>query len=128
MRDIHNSQLSIEQDSHEKRITTKAFARYQRRMTASELKWVTIKAALPERPLPPNASRSPVTTDRLLIRALVPEDAHSLHMLRTQPEVMANHPQGRADKDLEETKRNLSPFLPPNDETTYNCAICLKET
>lgn len=87
-----------------------------------------IKTALPERPLPLNASRSPVTTERLLIRALIPEDARSLHILRTQPEVMANSPQGRPDKDLEETQQRLSPFLPPNEEATYNCAICLKDT
>ncbi|UKZ84321.1 uncharacterized protein TrAFT101_000234 [Trichoderma asperellum] len=97
-------------------------------MAASKPKWVTIKTTLPERPLPLNSSRSPVTTDRLLVRALVAEDAPSLHILRTQPEVMANNPQGRPDKDLEETQRKLSPFLPPNDEKTYNCAICLKET
>lgn len=97
-------------------------------MATSKPKWATIKTTLPERPLPPNATRSPVTTDRLLIRPLVPEDAPSLHVLRTQPEVMANSPQGRPDKDLEETQQRLSPFLPPNDEITYNCAICLKDT
>lgn len=97
-------------------------------MAASKPKWATIKTALPERPLPPNSSRSPVTTDRLVVRPLRPEDAHSLHILRTQPEVMANSPQGRPDKDLEETQQRLNLFLSPNDEKTYNCAICLKET
>ncbi|KAL6899987.1 acyl-CoA N-acyltransferase [Trichoderma evansii] len=97
-------------------------------MAASKPKWAIIKTALPERPLPLNSSRSPVMTDRLVIRALVPEDAHSLHILRTQPEVMANSPQGRPDKDLEETQQRLNLFLPPKDETTYNCAICLRET
>ncbi|KAL7892236.1 acyl-CoA N-acyltransferase [Trichoderma sp. SZMC 28014] len=76
-------------------------------MTTSK-KWATIKTTLPERPQPPNATPSPVTTtDRLLIRPLVPEDAHSLQVLRTQ--------------------QRLSPFLRPNDEKTYN-AICLKDT
>ncbi|PNP43669.1 hypothetical protein TGAMA5MH_04641 [Trichoderma gamsii] len=97
-------------------------------MAASKPKWATVKTTLPERPLPLNASRSPVTTDSLLIRPLVPEDARSLHILRTQPEVMANSPQGRPDKDLEETQQRLSPFLSPNDEKTFNCAICLKDT
>lgn len=97
-------------------------------MAASKPEWAMIKTALPERPLPPNSSRSPVTTDRLILRALVPEDAYSLHILRTQPEVMANSPQGRPDKDLEETRQRLNFFLPPKDETTYNCAICLRET
>lgn len=97
-------------------------------MATSKPKWATIKTTLPERPLPLNITRSPITTDRLLIRPLVPEDAHSLHVLRTQPEVMANSPQGRLDKDLEETQQRLSLFLPPNDEKTFNCAICLRET
>ncbi|PON28993.1 hypothetical protein TGAM01_v202101 [Trichoderma gamsii] len=97
-------------------------------MAASKPKWATVKTTLPARPLPLNASRSPVTTDSLLIRPLVPEDARSLHILRTQPEVMANSPQGRPDKDLEETQQRLSPFLSPNDEKTFNCAICLKDT
>ncbi|KAL7917076.1 acyl-CoA N-acyltransferase [Trichoderma austrokoningii] len=97
-------------------------------MATSKPKWAVVKTTLPQRPLPPNTSRSPVITERLLIRPLVPEDVHSLHILRTQPEVMANSPQGRPDKDLEETRQRLKPFLPPNDEATYNCAICLKET
>lgn len=41
---------------------------------------------------------------------------------------MANSPQGRPDKDLQETQQRLGLFLPPNDEKTFNCAICLKET
>ncbi|KAL7784322.1 acetyltransferase domain-containing protein [Trichoderma ceciliae] len=91
-------------------------------------KWAMAKTTLPDRPLPLNSNRPPVTTDRLIIRVLVPEDVHSLHILRTQPEVMANNPQGRVDRDLEETRPKLKPFLPPNDEMTYNFAICLKET
>jgi RimJ/RimL family protein N-acetyltransferase len=97
-------------------------------MATSKPKWATVKTTLPERPLPPNATRSPVTTNRLLIRALVPEDVHSLHILRTQPEVMVNTGQGRPDKGPEETQKSLNNFLPPKDETTFNCAICLKET
>lgn len=90
--------------------------------------WVSVKTTFPSRPLPPNSSRPVVTTDRLIIRALVPEDLQSLHILRTQPEIMANNPQGRVDKDLQETQPKLDPFLPPNDGATFNFAICLKET
>ncbi|KAK1252173.1 hypothetical protein MKX08_003360 [Trichoderma sp. CBMAI-0020] len=97
-------------------------------MATSKPKWATVKTALPARPLPPNATRSPITTDRLLIRPLVPEDVRSLHVLRTQPEVMANSPQGRPDEDLDETQQRLGLFLAPNDEKTFNCAICLKAT
>lgn len=59
--------------------------------------WATAKTTLPARPLPLNSTRSPVTTERLIIRALVPEDLHTLHLIRTQPEVMINNPQGRID-------------------------------
>jgi len=64
----------------------------------------------------------------LIIRALVPEDLQSFHVLRTQPEIMANNPQGRIDKDLQETKPKLDLYLPPNDKATFNFAICLKQT
>jgi RimJ/RimL family protein N-acetyltransferase len=87
---------------------------------------VSVKTTLPARPLPPNSSRPTITTDRLIIRTMVPEDLQSLHILRTQPEVMANNPLGRIDKDPEESKPRL--YLPPNDEGTFNFAICLKET
>ncbi|KAM0257751.1 hypothetical protein ACHAQJ_004202 [Trichoderma viride] len=97
-------------------------------LPASKPNWATIKTTLPGRPLPPNSSRAPVITDRLVIQALAPEDAQSLHILRTQPQVMANSPQGRVDRDLEETRPKLNSFLPPHDQTTYNFAICLKET
>ncbi|KAB5532557.1 GNAT domain-containing protein [Coniochaeta sp. 2T2.1] len=89
---------------------------------------VLIRTTLPLRPLPPNSSRAPITTARLLIRPLVPEDVHSLHVLRTQPEVMRNNPQGRPDADLEATRARLIPFLPPVDEGTFHFAICLRET
>ncbi|KAH8660173.1 GNAT domain-containing protein [Xylariales sp. PMI_506] len=89
---------------------------------------VSVKTTLPVRPLPANSSRAAITTDRLIIRALASEDLPSFHALRTQPEIMANNPQGRPDRDLEETKPKLALSLPPNDETTYNFAICLRET
>ncbi|KAL7816070.1 acyl-CoA N-acyltransferase [Trichoderma aethiopicum] len=95
---------------------------------ASTPKWTTVKTTLPARPLPLNASRAPVITKRLIIRALDAQDLDGLHSIRTQPEVMANNPQGRVDRDLEETRPKLNIFLPPKDESHYNFAICLKET
>ncbi|KAL7948155.1 acetyltransferase domain-containing protein [Trichoderma barbatum] len=94
----------------------------------SKPKWATVKTTLPARPLPLNSMRVPVTTERLIIRALTAEDIHGLHLIRSQPEVMINHPQGRVDRDLAETQPKLDLFLPPNDESHYNFAICLKET
>jgi RimJ/RimL family protein N-acetyltransferase len=41
---------------------------------------------------------------------------------------MANTPQGLIDKDLEVTRSRLAFFLPPNDEKTFQFAICLKKT
>ncbi|THC90445.1 hypothetical protein EYZ11_010087 [Aspergillus tanneri] len=35
---------------------------------------------------------------------------------------------GHIDRNIEETRKNLNLFLPPNDATTVNCAICLKDT
>lgn len=95
---------------------------------SSKLHWASVKTTLPARPLPPNSTRAPVTTDRLIIRAFSPQDLQSLHVLRTQPEIMANNPQGRIDKDLDETRPRMDAFLPPNDEKTFNFAICHKET
>ncbi|SPO03643.1 uncharacterized protein DNG_06326 [Cephalotrichum gorgonifer] len=94
----------------------------------SQLDWVSVKTTLPVRPLPPNSSRPPAITDRLIIRALVPDDVHSLHVLRTQPEVMVNTAVGEIDKDLQETQAKLDLSLAPNDRKTFNVAICLKET
>ncbi|KAL7928561.1 acyl-CoA N-acyltransferase [Trichoderma chlorosporum] len=94
----------------------------------SKPKWATVKTTLPARPLPLNSMRAPVTTDRLLIRALVAEDVDGLHLIRSQPEVMINTPQGRPDRDIDETRPRLGIFLPPKDEAHYNFAICLKET
>ncbi|KAH8885257.1 acyl-CoA N-acyltransferase [Thozetella sp. PMI_491] len=90
--------------------------------------WVSVKTTLPARPLLPNSLRPVVTTDRLIIRAIVPEDLHGLHILRTQPEIMLNNPQGRIDRDLEETRPKIEAYLPPKDETTFNFTICLKDT
>ncbi|KAH8912269.1 acyl-CoA N-acyltransferase [Coniochaeta sp. PMI_546] len=94
----------------------------------SKAEWVSIQTTLPTRPLPLNSSRPAFTTERLVIRALGVEDVQALHVLRTQPEVMANTPQGRIDKDVGETRSKLAHYLPPNDEKTYEFAICLKET
>lgn len=51
-----------------------------------------------------------------------------MHALRTQKEVMKWTSSGRIDQNIEETRDKLNLFLPPNDTTTVNCAICLRET
>ncbi|KAJ5090525.1 hypothetical protein N7532_009209 [Penicillium argentinense] len=89
---------------------------------------VTVKASLPTLPLPPHDARSPLTTDRLLIRPLAASDAEALYVLRTQEEVMRWTSKGEIDPNIEATREKLNHFLPPNDAKTFNCAICLKDS
>ena len=90
--------------------------------------FVTVKAFLPTLPLPANSERAAVTTNRLLLRALQPNDLEALRVLRTQEDVMKWTKAGCIDETIEMTKAKLDPFLPPNDLITANCAICLKDT
>lgn len=78
--------------------------------------------------LPPSSSRPHVTTPRLLLRALAPSDLEAVHALRRQPEVMRWTSAGRVDEDPAQTAARLALYLPPNDTSTFNCAICLRET
>ncbi|KAK4229106.1 GNAT domain-containing protein, partial [Podospora fimiseda] len=89
--------------------------------------FITVKTTLPRKPFPPNGQRKPLHTERLTLRALVQEDLHALHRLRTQPEVMQWTALKKCDKDLAETQTKLDPFLEPNDAKTYNFAICLRD-
>lgn len=41
---------------------------------------------------------------------------------------MANNPQGRPDRDMDETRPRLTALLPPNDAHTFTFAICLRKT
>ncbi|KAK3394439.1 GNAT domain-containing protein [Podospora didyma] len=90
--------------------------------------FVLVRTTLPRQPFPASATRPAVTTDRLILRPFSPSDLDALHVLRTQPEVMVWTGLGRADHDLAETQAKLNLYLPPNDATTFNCAICLRET
>ena len=90
--------------------------------------FIVIRASIPTTPFPPNSAREPITTDRLLLRPLQPDDLQALRTLRTQPEVMKWTKAGRIDQDIEETRSKLVPFLPPNDAITFNWAICLRDT
>lgn len=78
--------------------------------------------------IPPNASRAPIMTSRLLIRPLSQKDLQSLYELRSQPEVMRWTQLGIVDSSLEVTQSKLDHFLPPNDTDSFNFAICLRGT
>ncbi|KAK0734938.1 GNAT domain-containing protein [Lasiosphaeria miniovina] len=94
----------------------------------NEADLVLVRTTLPRLPLPPNADRAAIATDRLILRPLSPDDLDAMHVLRTQPEVMAWTSANRIDRDVAETQERLDPFLPPNDSKTYNFAICLRAT
>jgi RimJ/RimL family protein N-acetyltransferase len=89
---------------------------------------VTVRSFLPTIPLPGNHDRPDITTSRLIIRALKSSDLEAFHILRTQEPVMKWTKAGCIDQNIEQSKAKLDPFLAPNDATTANCAICLKET
>ncbi|KAK3695269.1 GNAT domain-containing protein [Podospora appendiculata] len=90
--------------------------------------FVTVKTTLPRKPYTTINVRPSITTERLILRALTPDDVQPLHIIRTQPEVMIWTSRGTVDKDLAATQNELAFFLPPKDETTFNFAICLRET
>ncbi|RYO87288.1 hypothetical protein DL764_008876 [Monosporascus ibericus] len=89
---------------------------------------VRVKTTLPARPLPPNAERPHIRTERLVIRSFTPDDLAGLHALRAQPEVMVYSSAGRVDRDEAETKARLEAELPPNDAANYDFVICLAST
>ncbi|RMJ09705.1 hypothetical protein BHE90_005549 [Fusarium euwallaceae] len=97
-------------------------------MEPAPIEFVTVKTTLPKLPFPSNDERKPFRTERLLMRPFSEDDFEALRVLRTQPEVMVWFTQGRPDKDVEETKKALALYLPPNDLERYNWAICLAET
>ncbi|KAI0548423.1 acetyltransferase domain-containing protein [Xylaria curta] len=73
--------------------------------------------------IPPSADRTPIRSERLLLRPLTAADAEEVLGLRSQPEVMIWTMVGLPDKNVDETHVFLKRFLPPNDLVTYHCAI-----
>ncbi|KAI1740344.1 acetyltransferase domain-containing protein [Xylaria scruposa] len=73
--------------------------------------------------IPPSADRTPIRTERLLLRPLTAADAEEVLGLRSQPEVMIWTMVGLPDKNVDETHVFLKRFLPPNDLVTYHTAI-----
>jgi RimJ/RimL family protein N-acetyltransferase len=91
--------------------------------------WVTVKTTLPSVPYPPIESRTPIKTERLLIRPYRESDAEELYsVLRSQPEVMIFTARGKVDESVEVTRKNIQARLPPNDQTNYDWIICSTET
>ncbi|KAL7939682.1 acetyltransferase domain-containing protein [Trichoderma chlorosporum] len=88
-------------------------------------KSLKIRTTLPV--IPPIDSRDEIQTSRLIIRAPRISDVPALHILRIQHEVMKYSTKG-ADKTLEDTRRSLDEFFPPNDSKTYHFLIFEKDT
>lgn len=87
-----------------------------------------VKTLLPTLPLPRNQDREEIVTENLVIRPWTLADTPAFHVLRTQPEVMVWTSQKRPDRDLAETEGKLRLYTAPNDETTFNFAICDRQT
>ncbi|KAL7620521.1 hypothetical protein AAE478_009516 [Parahypoxylon ruwenzoriense] len=89
---------------------------------------VKVRTRFPTSPLPLNSERSPIHTERLVIRPFALNDLDGIHAIRRQPEVMIYTSVGRIDANKAETQLFMSRFLPPKDAETYNTVICLAST
>ena len=83
----------------------------------------TVQTTLPI--LPPLAARSPILTERLLLRPLILSDVQALHALRSQPEVMIWTRKGVPDSSLQETQVYLAERLGVQEDS-FSGAICLR--
>ncbi|KAI0873816.1 acetyltransferase domain-containing protein [Hypoxylon argillaceum] len=70
--------------------------------------------------VPPNADRTPIRTERLLLRPFEAADVEAVYELRQQPEVMIFTLSGIIDGDISESRTFVERFLPPKDTATYN--------
>ncbi|KAI1405370.1 acyl-CoA N-acyltransferase [Hypoxylon fuscum] len=94
----------------------------------SEQQKVKVKTTLPTTPLPSNAERKEILTERLILRPFAEDDLEEIYAMRTQPECMIYTLVGRIDADRDETRAAMARYLPPNDTQTYNTAIRLAST
>lgn len=97
-------------------------------MEPTKHRYVSVKSTLPLVPYPPHASRAPITTPRLALRPFLDSDLPSFFALRSNAEAMSFTARGTPDADIEETKKVLARYLPPNDRDTYVLAIFERET
>ncbi|KAJ1337799.1 GNAT family N-acetyltransferase [Microdochium nivale] len=84
---------------------------------------IKIRTTLPATPLPPQAGRLPLETERLALVPISQADLADYHEIRTQPAYMVRSARGRVNENLAETQKWLDRFLPPNDGLTYAFAI-----
>ncbi|KAI1827124.1 acetyltransferase domain-containing protein [Xylaria intraflava] len=73
--------------------------------------------------VPPSINRTPIRTERLLLRPFAATDVEAIHELRRQPEVMQWTIAGLVDKTTDETRVFIERFLPPKDLASYNFVV-----
>ncbi|KAH8166006.1 hypothetical protein CIB48_g2231 [Xylaria polymorpha] len=73
--------------------------------------------------IPPNIDRTPIRTERLLLRPYTAADADEVYGIRQQPEVMIWTRAGTVDKNVDGSRVFVERFLPPKDLVTYSFAI-----
>lgn len=75
-------------------------------------------------------SRTPIRTERLILRPYAESDVEGFHALRSQEEVMVWTSYGKPDADLDFTRNVISKRLPGSEggEAAYEWAICIAET
>ncbi|KAH7029286.1 GNAT domain-containing protein [Microdochium trichocladiopsis] len=89
---------------------------------------VLVRTSFPPCPLPPNAQRPPIKTKRLILRPIIESDLEGMHRLRTQPEAMTGTSRGVPDTSMDETRKAMEFFLPPNDGVQYLFGIFWQAT
>ncbi|KUI70715.1 hypothetical protein VM1G_06359 [Cytospora mali] len=70
--------------------------------------WFAYRMRLPKRPIPSIPDRPNITTQRLIVRPILPSDLDQLHSLRLRPETQSqSKTRGRIDQNKEETQQSI---------------------
>lgn len=72
--------------------------------------WFSFRSYIPERPLPSISERSPVRTERLIVRPLLNSDLDAFWELRQAETQVASRMRGRADPTKEHSRQQLQLF------------------
>ncbi|KFY46591.1 hypothetical protein V494_00402 [Pseudogymnoascus sp. VKM F-4513 (FW-928)] len=85
---------------------------------------VTVQTTLPVQPYPLASERSPIKTERLIIRPFQASDLDALYELRQQPEVMQYTKRGVPDINRTESQEILNTMMGTPGNSMFNFAIC----
>lgn len=82
--------------------------------------WFNYLINLPERPVPDNAERPQIRTERLVVRSFLPSDIESFHSLRSIEAIQKHSTtRGRTDRDLEESRQNIERYQTEDQSHWY---------